>query len=405
MRGMTPYVMYDYTVDATGAIVSRVPVTEPALAGLLAAVPDTDPVATGTGESDVSYPDVSLSAMRAQRKRLGAARNGANAAAATDAANAAYAQSADPNKSASAPAATAAAGVAAVDKGFTAEDKEGCRSDDDLDEDEVYDKLYLSAYPGHCDNVNDANSGIAVSHCHPASAAAATPAAPGQSAAVAAATAATPGPMSPPALTAPTLSYTTTTNATTNNPNSCRGGAGTNCLNPPLLRALSSSHKAASAFAAAGGTITTRAPSGGLTSPAATTTAAGELSPVAGAPVAIEPAPASTASAPNSSAGAASASDSAAANAATANVNVVLPLTTFRVGFLGVCTVHTPTQSYPTKDVIFDDSTESAARQAGLLRNVGRCDVVVALTHLSLTEDVQVLQAVPGVRWSVYSHF
>jgi hypothetical protein len=377
MRGVTPYVMYDFTVDSTGAVVARTQVEDQQLCAALVGRPDFD--------TEDGYPAVSAATLTAQRSATAAARAAGGADAGTGAAAAGAIA-----------AASALAAAAPAVLGASAPAIAGATS--------------TPAVAGA--------AGVRVAAVCPAGAPTVTGAA---------VEAAGEDEEEEEALLS-SLYLSTPSNRA--------------LFNPPLLRALSSSHRAAQAFTAAGGEMpaelfpTTNentaqqqqqhhhhhhlqpepSPVGSVSlSVAASTVAAGAASPASAAATAAAsaagtgpstaapspvPSPAfATASATNAATGISTGADATDAAASTCGV---APFFTFRVGFLGACTVHTPKQSYPSADVIFDDAVETCARTVGALRNVGHCDVVVALTHLALHEDVQVIEAVPGVRKVAY---
>jgi len=72
------------------------------------------------------------------------------------------------------------------------------------------------------------------------------------------------------------------------------------------------------------------------------------------------------------------------------------PVPTLRVGFFGICTEHTPQLSFPGPTVVFDDAVRHARAMVEQLQVAG-ADVVIALTHLKLVSDVELLKAVPGI--------
>lgn len=68
-----------------------------------------------------------------------------------------------------------------------------------------------------------------------------------------------------------------------------------------------------------------------------------------------------------------------------------------RVGLMGLCTVLTPTLSYPSERVRFESCVEAARRCVGVLRGELQCELVIALTHQSFFEDKQLVKAVRGL--------
>jgi hypothetical protein len=67
------------------------------------------------------------------------------------------------------------------------------------------------------------------------------------------------------------------------------------------------------------------------------------------------------------------------------------PVPTLRVGFFGICTEHTPQLSFPGPTVVFDDAVRHARAMVEQLQVAG-ADVVIALTHLKLVSDVELLK-------------
>src|SRR5262249_56541785 len=47
--------------------------------------------------------------------------------------------------------------------------------------------------------------------------------------------------------------------------------------------------------------------------------------------------------------------------------------------------------------VKYEDGIDAARREVGVLRDKANVDAVIALTHLSLSEDAQLVSAVPGI--------
>jgi 2',3'-cyclic-nucleotide 2'-phosphodiesterase (5'-nucleotidase family) len=58
-----------------------------------------------------------------------------------------------------------------------------------------------------------------------------------------------------------------------------------------------------------------------------------------------------------------------------------------RIGVFGLCTDETPTLSSPSDEVIFEDPLLHAKRIVKILKNQEKCDVIIALTHVSLEQD------------------
>jgi 2',3'-cyclic-nucleotide 2'-phosphodiesterase (5'-nucleotidase family) len=74
----------------------------------------------------------------------------------------------------------------------------------------------------------------------------------------------------------------------------------------------------------------------------------------------------------------------------------------YRVGVFGVCTASTPNLSSPSSAVIFEDEVEHAQRATSLLRAQG-CEVILALTHVSLAVD-RAISAIAGVNLIIGGH-
>ena len=74
----------------------------------------------------------------------------------------------------------------------------------------------------------------------------------------------------------------------------------------------------------------------------------------------------------------------------------------YRVGVFGVCTASTPNLSSPSSAVIFENEVEHAQRATDLLLSQG-CDVIVALTHVSLAVD-RAIAAIHGVNLIIGGH-
>jgi 5'-nucleotidase/UDP-sugar diphosphatase len=68
-----------------------------------------------------------------------------------------------------------------------------------------------------------------------------------------------------------------------------------------------------------------------------------------------------------------------------------------RVGLLGICTVQTPSLSYPSAAVHFESHVDAARRSVAVLRDTHRCDLVIALTHMTFYEDKQLVKQVRGI--------
>ncbi|CAJ1452898.1 unnamed protein product [Effrenium voratum] len=67
-----------------------------------------------------------------------------------------------------------------------------------------------------------------------------------------------------------------------------------------------------------------------------------------------------------------------------------------RVGLFGLCTAATPQLSHPGQGIRFEDPIRQAHRCIKLLQAEG-CEVILALTHLSLHQDKELAQACPAL--------
>lgn len=75
-----------------------------------------------------------------------------------------------------------------------------------------------------------------------------------------------------------------------------------------------------------------------------------------------------------------------------------------RVGIFGVCTQATPNLSSPTENIIFEDVIQHSQRCVTLLKSEYSCDVIIAMTHLSLFKDKDLAEAVTGIDLIVGGH-
>lgn len=64
---------------------------------------------------------------------------------------------------------------------------------------------------------------------------------------------------------------------------------------------------------------------------------------------------------------------------------------TVKVGLFGVCTESTPVLSWPGKDVAFHPVLECATQKSAELRGA-ECDLVIAVTHVDLSEDHEIAE-------------
>lgn len=74
----------------------------------------------------------------------------------------------------------------------------------------------------------------------------------------------------------------------------------------------------------------------------------------------------------------------------------------YRVGVFGVCTASTPNLSSPSSAVIFESEVQHAQRATSVLHEQG-CDVIIALTHVSLAVD-RAISAIQGVNVIIGGH-
>lgn len=74
-----------------------------------------------------------------------------------------------------------------------------------------------------------------------------------------------------------------------------------------------------------------------------------------------------------------------------------------KVGVFGLCTAATPELSHPGPSIAFESPVEHARRCVEALQQRG-CELIVALTHLSLAQDKQVAEACPGLRAILGGH-
>jgi 2',3'-cyclic-nucleotide 2'-phosphodiesterase (5'-nucleotidase family) len=75
-----------------------------------------------------------------------------------------------------------------------------------------------------------------------------------------------------------------------------------------------------------------------------------------------------------------------------------------RIGVFGVCTEQTPKLAYPGPEVTFESVMLHVERKVRELREVEKVDVVVALTHVSVTEDESIARQVPGIDVIIGGH-
>jgi 5'-nucleotidase / UDP-sugar diphosphatase len=58
-----------------------------------------------------------------------------------------------------------------------------------------------------------------------------------------------------------------------------------------------------------------------------------------------------------------------------------------KVGVFGLCTQHTPELSSPSDAIVFEDVLSHSKRLVMHMKKVEKCDIIIALTHISLPED------------------
>jgi 5'-nucleotidase/UDP-sugar diphosphatase len=76
----------------------------------------------------------------------------------------------------------------------------------------------------------------------------------------------------------------------------------------------------------------------------------------------------------------------------------------FRVGLFGVCTRSTLTLSAPGKSVEFKSVLDSAQELVTELREQDLCEVIIALTHLSIAEDRELARKIHGIDCMLGGH-
>jgi 5'-nucleotidase/UDP-sugar diphosphatase len=69
----------------------------------------------------------------------------------------------------------------------------------------------------------------------------------------------------------------------------------------------------------------------------------------------------------------------------------------FKIGMFGVCTKDTVTLSAPGKSVRFESVVQTSKILVKELKEVDECDVIIALTHLSIAEDRELARRVHGI--------
>lgn len=74
-----------------------------------------------------------------------------------------------------------------------------------------------------------------------------------------------------------------------------------------------------------------------------------------------------------------------------------------KVGVFGVCTAGTPLLSSPGDGVVFEDVFEHGRRCVEALQSQG-CELILAFTHLSLAQDKELVEKVPGINVILGGH-
>ncbi|KAL9641425.1 hypothetical protein ABK040_013354 [Willaertia magna] len=76
---------------------------------------------------------------------------------------------------------------------------------------------------------------------------------------------------------------------------------------------------------------------------------------------------------------------------------VTLECDGFKIGLFGVCTKATESLSRPGKEVIIKPSILVAREMVKELREIDKCDVIIALTHLTIAEDRELARQCKGI--------
>ncbi|CAH0475163.1 unnamed protein product [Peronospora belbahrii] len=74
-----------------------------------------------------------------------------------------------------------------------------------------------------------------------------------------------------------------------------------------------------------------------------------------------------------------------------------------KLGMFGVCTEETPTLSFPGSTIKFDDILSTSRRCVDALKAQG-ADFILALTHLSISQDKRLARQVPGINLVLGGH-
>lgn len=82
----------------------------------------------------------------------------------------------------------------------------------------------------------------------------------------------------------------------------------------------------------------------------------------------------------------------------------VLQVGSVRIGMFGVCTRATLTLSKPGPSVSFESEVETACSLVRELKETDGCDVIIALTHLSISQDRELARRVPDIDVMIGGH-
>ncbi|XP_063934591.1 5'-nucleotidase-like [Zophobas morio] len=74
------------------------------------------------------------------------------------------------------------------------------------------------------------------------------------------------------------------------------------------------------------------------------------------------------------------------------------------IGFFGVCSEDTPNLSFPGNEVVFTPVLECVRDQVSELKNCHNVDYIVALTHLDLSQDIEIARNVKGINLIIGGH-
>lgn len=87
-----------------------------------------------------------------------------------------------------------------------------------------------------------------------------------------------------------------------------------------------------------------------------------------------------------------------------ANSTSGAPPVNLKIGVFGICTPSTPYLSFPGPTVSFGPIISTAKDVVTRLKEIEKADVVIALTHLPLSEDINLAHAVPGIHVILGGH-